>query len=150
MGCASSARASAFPVRSGLIGTLASRFLLPIAGRQTYRPLHRREGSMRHRFVGSLVLMLTLWPTSRVICQEDDTHSMLFWLSEDYLHDLAEKRTIRYPMELTMDARSGVHQLSSDCEMHVASETPTQGYSSPPAVVVEPPNACKQRVLGMK
>ena len=77
-----------------------------------------------------------------------DEHEVLFWLSSAYLQSLADDRGIRYHQSLTMDARSAVHQLAADCEMHVAAQ-PAQPLSSPSPIVVEPPNVCKRRLPGV-
>jgi len=74
--------------------------------------------------------------------------AMVFSLSESYLHDLATNRTIRFKARVTVDARSNVHKLASDCEMHLATHGSTD-LASPPAVVVEPPNLCKRRLPGI-
>jgi hypothetical protein len=94
------------------------------------------------------VFFLLLTPASATSQDDDDEHSMLFWISENYLRDLATKRTIRYPLQMTMDDRSNVHGIASDCEIHVAWVGATD-LASPSAVVAEPPNLCKVRLGGV-
>jgi hypothetical protein len=109
------------------------------------QPVSRRP--WRSRLVLIAIVCLLLTPPVAA-AQDDDEHSMLFWISENYLHDLAEKRTIRYTFEMTMDDRSNVHGLASDCELHVA-WLGAPGLASPSAVVAEPPNLCKVRLDGV-
>lgn len=75
----------------------------------------------------------------------DENRAMLFSLSETYLHDLAASRGIRYKMRVTVDARSAVHPIGQDCEMHFATHGGTE-LASPAGIVVEPPNLCKKRL----
>jgi len=72
-----------------------------------------------------------------------------FWLSQDLVEKLATENTLFFPMTLEMTARSTVHSLGSDCEIHVAG-TPVndEDLAGPPAVVVEPPNLCKNKPPG--
>jgi hypothetical protein len=62
---------------------------------------------------------------------------------------LATENTLFFPMTLEMNARSSVHSLGSDCELHVAG-TPVdaEDLAGPPAVVVESPNLCKNKPAG--
>ncbi len=98
------------------------------------------------RFAPLLACSLALL-VARAAAGQDDQHEMLFWLSADYIKDLAAKRTIHYPMQMNFDEHSGVHTLSSDCELHVA-WLDGGGHGSPAAVVAEPPNVCHERLPG--
>lgn len=72
---------------------------------------------------------------------------MLFWIAEDHIHDLATNPTIRYPLRMTMDDRSGVHDLAGDYELDVAWLGAT-GLASRSAVVAEPPSLCSDLKRG--
>jgi len=53
----------------------------------------------------------------------------------------------RWKETLRMDQHSAVHQLASDCEIHVGAKVPNNRViAAPPGIVVEPPNVCKSRV----
>lgn len=73
---------------------------------------------------------------------EDDPFD--FALSEAYLHALADKNTVSYTTSLRMGGHSKVHPIANDCEMHIAG-TSADELGTPGAVIVEPPNLCKQK-----
>lgn len=43
-----------------------------------------------------------------------------FWTSEALIEKLAEQNTVMFPMNLQLTARSRVHKLEKDCEIHIA------------------------------
>lgn len=109
-------------------------------------PVHRRtEVAMRLRAFALLVFLVA---ATKAQGQPQDG-AWDFWLSKDLVEKLATENTLFFPMRLRMEARSGVHGLSSDCEMHIAG-TPVDAVdkAAPPSVVVEPPNLCKNKPLG--
>jgi hypothetical protein len=93
-----------------------------------------------------LLLLLAVDPTASA---QDTENIFDFWLAESFVHELAEKNTIIFRMTLSMDHRtSKVHTLKDDCEIHIAASS-TRILAWPAAVVVEPPNLCKERASGM-
>lgn len=102
----------------------------------------------RRVLVALALVVACLTPQSVSAQDEDEQHQLLFWISEDYIKDLAAKNTIRYPLTMRMDDRSAVHDLAADCEIHVA-WAGAAGLASPSAVVAEPPNLCKIRLPGV-
>src|SRR5207244_6700727 len=110
----------------------------------------RLERSMVNRaalVVATQVVLSSALGAQDTTSTEED-RAMLFSLSESYLHDLAIYRGIRYKVRVTVDARSKVHPLPSDCEMHVAAHGDSD-FASPPGLVLEPPNLCKRRLPGV-
>lgn len=72
-----------------------------------------------------------------------------FWLSEAFVQKLASQNTLMFPMRVRLEARSEVHSLGSDCEMHIAGHpVDAEDTAAPPGVVVEPPNLCKNQPPG--
>jgi hypothetical protein len=97
-----------------------------------------------------IVLICLLAPVP-VVAQEppDEADTYDFWLSEDFVRRLASDDTIMFRMRVSMNHRTGkVHSLADDCEIHIATTTANQ-LGWPSAVVVEPPNLCKERAPGM-
>lgn len=66
-----------------------------------------------------------------------------FAISPDYLLQLETGKTIEPTFSLKLGEHSGVHKLQDDCEMHAAAVPQTAVFGSPNALVVEPPNVCK-------
>ncbi len=66
-----------------------------------------------------------------------------FAISPDYLVQLEAGKTIEPTFALNLGEHSGVHKLQDDCEMHAAAVPQSSVFGSPNAVVVEPPNVCK-------
>jgi len=104
---------------------------------------------MKYIRIVPFLLILTIFPFHAFA--QDDTEAFDFWLSEEFVKDLAQKNTILFPLSLKMEHRtSTVHTLAKDCEIHVAAKTSDgKKLAWPSAVVVEPPNLCKERGPGM-
>ena len=73
-----------------------------------------------------------------------------FSIDASFLKSLAEGHTIQPTFAVRLLHRtSGVHDLRADCEMHLAGKlAPPASFGNPPAVVVEPPNLCKNAPPG--
>lgn len=72
-----------------------------------------------------------------------------FWLSESYVRQLAEQNTILFSLPLKMGtSTSKVKSLGEDCEIHIPAAS-AEKLAWPSAVVVEPPNVCKERLHDM-
>lgn len=71
-----------------------------------------------------------------------------FAITESFMQTLAADSSLLRTMRIRMDARSGVHTLSSDCEIHVGGSVPGTTLGTPNGMVVEPPNLCKIKPEG--
>ena len=71
-----------------------------------------------------------------------------FAISEEFLNTLVSDDSILRTMRITMNARSAVHSLDSDCELHVGGTVQDLTLGQPSGMVVEPPNLCKIKPEG--
>lgn len=71
-----------------------------------------------------------------------------FAISEALLNQLASDSSISRTMRIRMNARSAVHTLGSDCEIHVGGTVQGITLGQPAGMVVEPPNLCKIKPEG--
>jgi len=107
---------------------------------------------MRSALLGLVCLLAS------VLCvraQADDPlpSDVSFNLKRSFLEDLMtggpNDRTVgaRLKVSLKLGDHSAVHDLGSDCELHVAGRFPNgRIIGNPAGVVVEPPNVCKARL----
>jgi len=65
-----------------------------------------------------------------------------FAISRSFLEKLEGGNSISPAVSLTLGEHSAIHNLLSDCEMHVAGTPEGTEFGWPNAVVVEPPNLC--------
>ncbi|HEV3458098.1 MAG TPA: hypothetical protein VHG32_16145 [Thermoanaerobaculia bacterium] len=86
-----------------------------------------------------LILGLSLATAARA---QDDFD---LWISEELLKGIVDSKSLLYSMEMTLQDRSNVHRLASDCEMHLAAVPQKAGLTAPKSFVVEPPNLCKNK-----
>lgn len=102
-------------------------------------------GSARRHMVWFLILAGGVTGSVRpALAQSADEDPFDFALSESYVRALAEKDTVSYTMPLNLGGHSKVHPIGNDCEMHIAGTAPEE-LGTPGAVIVEPPNLCKQK-----
>lgn len=67
-----------------------------------------------------------------------------FYLTSDFLQNLADQKTILYSIDLVPEHRKdSVNKLASDCELHIASK-PASTMAWPSGLVIEPPMVCKE------
>ncbi len=66
-----------------------------------------------------------------------------FAISPDFLVKLENGQTVQPTLTLQLGEHSPVHPLDQDCELHVAGTPRNVTLGEPNAVVVEPPNVCK-------
>lgn len=78
----------------------------------------------------------------------DSAPQFHFAISENFMQTLATDNSLLRTMTIKMDARSGVHTLASDCEIHVGGSVPNTNLGIPNGMVVEPPNLCKIKPEG--
>lgn len=96
--------------------------------------------------VSALLLTVGL-AAGPALAQEGDAFD--FWLSESYVHQLADQNSLLFSLPLSMgNQTSKVKSLSEDCEIHIPATSPEK-LAWPSSVVVEPPNVCKERLPDM-
>jgi hypothetical protein len=70
-----------------------------------------------------------------------------FWISESLLKEIVEGKSLLVPLEVDLKARSAVHKLGKDCELHVAAvpvpAVANKTLTAPKSWVLEPPYLCK-------
>ncbi len=66
-----------------------------------------------------------------------------FSISDAFMAELFNQDSLNFTVKATTIDHSGVHQIGSDREMHVAATPTTIGFGMPADIVVEPPNLCK-------
>jgi len=104
--------------------------------------MQRLSWAPRYGLVLALVLGLPLGAFG-----QDDTFD--FWLSQGYVEQLASENSILPSVSVHVTASTkAVHPLASDCEMHLAATPPDGAAAWPSAIVVEPPNLCKNAAPG--
>ena len=89
----------------------------------------------------ALVLVLAALGAHPVQAQGDFD----FWISEELLQRVVDGNTLVVPLEMDLGARSKVHPLKSDCELHLAAVPVENGLTSPEGWVVEPPYLCNPK-----
>ncbi len=100
-------------------------------------------------FAGLFWFVLALFSTAGPSWSQDENETFDFWLSEAHVRRLADENTINFRLRLSLNHRTKtVHVVSKDCEIHIAASSAEQ-LAWPAAVVVEPPNVCKERAPGM-
>ncbi len=85
----------------------------------------------------------SLQPESPPSAVEPDGSAFDFAVASDFLRRLQDGHTIQPTLTFKLGQHSGIHKLADDCELHVVGlvQGGTPGW--PQAVVVEPPNVCK-------
>lgn len=71
-----------------------------------------------------------------------------FSIAPAYLESLRQGATIQPTIKFKMGDHSALHNLSSDCEMHIAAEPVGKVLGDPNSFILEPPNLCKVGVDG--
>ncbi|HSB12040.1 MAG TPA: hypothetical protein VLM38_21315 [Blastocatellia bacterium] len=121
-------------------------FFLPHFRLSTTTPTLAKEISM-HRQVR--LFLLTLIVSSVIVpALVEAAPQFHFAISEVLLNQLATDNSISRTMRIGMNARSAVHTLSSDCEIHVGGTVQDMTLGQPAGMVVEPPNLCKIKPEG--
>lgn len=77
---------------------------------------------------------------------QDPANVYDFALTRPFLKNLRDGHTILPTYKMHIDARSKMKGIGEDCEMHLAATLATPGTVDPDAVVVEPPNLCRNPV----
>jgi hypothetical protein len=66
-----------------------------------------------------------------------------FTMNESFLRRLIQEDAAQITLSVRMDDNGPLHQLGSDCEMHIAGRVQNASLGNPPSIVVEFPNWCK-------
>ena len=66
-----------------------------------------------------------------------------FTMNESFLRTMLQRDTIQPTFRVRINAHGPLHQLASDCEMHVAGTVQDASLGNPSAIIVEFPNWCK-------
>jgi len=103
----------------------------------------------------ALLVLLLATPLASLAAQPLPS-DVTFNLRRDFLEELMSGgpggRSVgaRWTAALFMDSRSRVHDIGSDCELHVGARFGNnRKLAAPSGIVVEPPNLCKRRLPGV-
>lgn len=104
------------------------------------------------QLAAALALVAALNAT-QLAAQDPVPSAVTFNLKRHFLDELMtsgpDQRTVgaRWATRLRLGEHSRVHAVSADCEIHVGARMPNNRViASPPGIVIEPPNVCRQRV----
>ena len=104
----------------------------------------------------SLVLSLLVASPPASLAAQPLPSDVTFNLRRDFLEELMSSgptgRSVgaRWKASLFMDERSRVHDIGSDCELHVGARFGNnRKLANPAGIVIEPPNLCKRRLPGV-
>jgi len=112
----------------------------------------------RKSFLALLLLLLFLSPTT-TFAQKPKAKSKKktgapqanapdFSIAPAYLESLRKGATIQPTIKFKMGDHSALHNLGSDCEMHIAADPVGPVLGDPNSFILEPPNLCKVGVNG--
>ncbi len=98
--------------------------------------------------IGTLFTLLVFLTALFTPLSVDSAPQFHFAITESFMQTLASDNDLLRTMNISMDERSGVHTLASDCEIHIGGSVQGTNLGIPNGMVVEPPNLCRIKPEG--